>query len=331
MSTFKSFVVKEHGGTTVKDVILKNIEDLPAGDVLIKVMYSTINSYDLLLLKDHASFGKKKYPFVPGVDAAGIVVESNSENYRVNDEVLVFGGGLGQNIPGGFGQYIRVPESIVMNIPTGLSMQSCMTLGSDGLAAAIASMEIIVAGKCSKSKEVIVGGASDGIGAFAVSILNLCGFDVTAVTRYIECEDFIYELGAKKVIDVNHFIDTSVKHLLEEKYVAGIDTLGGGVLDTIIRSMQKNSTIALCGTVLGETFSASIVPIILKGLNLVGVDCLNCSQHLKREALYKLAGDWYLKTLSFMCNEISIFEISEYLDKIHNFPLKGRLVINHKL
>lgn len=331
MSAFKSFVIKEHNGAVVRDVVAGNTDNLPAGDVLIKVLYSTINSYDVLLLKDNTVFGNKKYPYVPGVDAAGIVVESNTNNYRTGDEVLVFGCGLGQTMPGGFGQYVRVPESCVISLPTGLSMQNCMTIGSDGLAAAIAVMEIMVSDMCFKSKEVIVGGSAYGIGAFAVAILNLCGFNVTAVTKYMECKDFIYELGAKNVVSVDDFIDTSGKHLLEDKYIAGIDTFGGDALQTMIRSMKSDSTIALCGTILGETFSSSLVPIILKGINLVGIDCLSCSQKLKREALYKLAGDWYLKTLSFMCNEISIFEISEYLDKMNSSALKGRIVINHKL
>ena len=200
MSTFRSFVIKENNGAIVKDVILENTENLPAGDVLIKVMYSTINSYDVLFSFLITPFRNNTYPYVPGVDAAGIVVESNSTHYREGDEVLIFGSGLGQDVPGGFGQFVRVPESWIVSMPTGLSMQDSMTLGSDGIAAAIAVMEIMAAGIQSNSKDVIVGGSSYGIGAFAVSILSLCGYNVTAVTKYMECEDFIYELGAKKVI-----------------------------------------------------------------------------------------------------------------------------------
>ncbi len=331
MSTFRSFVIKENNGAIVKDVILENTENLPAGDVLIKVMYSTINSYDVLFSRENTSFRKNTYPYVPGVDAAGIVVESNSTHYREGDEVLIFGNGLGQDVHGGFGQFVRVPESWIVSLPTGLSMQDSMTLGSDGIAAAISVMEIMAAGIQTNSKEVIVGGSSYGIGAFAVSILALCGYNVTAVTKYMECEDFIYELGAKEVLSIDNFTDNSGKHLLEDKYVAGIDTLGGDVLDTMIRSVKGGSTIAVCGAVLSETFSSSLLPLILRGINLVGIDSLRCSHSLKREALYRLAGDWYLKTLSFMCNEISIFEINEYLDKMNNNLIKGRIVVNHKL
>ena len=231
MSTFRSLVIKENNGAIVKDVILENTENLPAGDVLIKVMYSTINSYDVLFSRENTSFRKNTYPYVPGVDAAGIVVESNSTHYREGDEVLIFGNGLGQDVPGGFGQFVRVPESWIVSLPTGLSMQDSMTLGSDGIAAAISVMEIMAAGIQTNSKEVIVGGSSYGIGAFAVSILALCGYNVTAVTKYMECEDFIYELGAKEVLSIDNFTDNSGKHLLEDKYVAGIDTLGGDVLE----------------------------------------------------------------------------------------------------
>ncbi len=331
MSTFRSFVIKEQEGHIVKDVVLENTENLPAGDVLVKVLYSTINSYDMLFSRNNTPFRNNKYPFVPGVDAAGIVVESQSDQYKEGDEVLVFGNGLGQSIPGGFGQFVSVPEAWIVSLPTGFSMQESMTLGSDGIAAAISVMEIMAAGIQTNSKEVIVGGSSSGIGAFAVSILNLCGYSVTAVTKNQECADFLKELGAEKIVSIDNFIDKSNKHLLEDKYIAGIDTLGGDVLNTMIRSVQGGSTIAVCGAMLGETFSSSLLPLILRGINLVGIDSLHCSQSLKREALYKLAGDWYLKTLSFMCNEISIFEISEYLDKMSSNTLKGRIVINHKL
>ena len=261
MSTFRSFVIKENNGAIVKDVILENTENLPAGDVLIKVMYSTINSYDVLFSRENTPFRNNTYPYVPGVDAAGIVVESNSTHYREGDEVLIFGSGLGQDVPGGFGQFVRAPESWIVSLPTGLSMQDSMTLGSDGIAAAIAVMEIMAAGIQSNSKDVIVGGSSYGIGAFAVSILSLCGYNVTAITKYMECEDFIYELGAKKVLSLDSFVEKSGKHLLEDKYVAGIDTLGGDVLNTMIRSVKGGSTIAVCGAVLSETFSASLLPL----------------------------------------------------------------------
>ena len=191
MSTFRSFVIKENNGTMVKDVVLENTENLPAGDVLVKVMYSTINSYDVLFSRENTPFRANTYPYVPGVDAAGIVVESSSNHYREGDEVLIFGNGLGETVPGGFGQFVRVPESWIVSLPTGLSMQDSMTLGSDGIAAAIAVMEIMAAGIQTNSKDVIVGGSSYGIGAFAVSILSLCGYNVTAVTNHIEYEDFI--------------------------------------------------------------------------------------------------------------------------------------------
>ncbi len=331
MSTFRSFVIKDNNGKLVSDVVLENTENLPKNNVLVKVMYSTINSYDILFSRENTPFRKPVYPYTPGVDAAGIVIESSSPDYRPGDEVLIFGYGLGQQVPGGFGQYVSVPEDWIVNLPTGLTMQDSMVLGSDGIAAAIAVMEIMAAGIQSNSKEVIVGGSSYGIGAFAVSILKLCGYHVTAVTAHLEYKDFITELGADKVLSFDKFIDKSDKHLLEDKYVAGIDTLGGDVLNTMIRSVKGGATIAVCGAMLSESFSSSLLPLILRGINLVGIDSLTCSKSIKREALYKLAGDWYLKTLPFMCNEISIFEIQEYLDQMDQNSLKGRIVINHKV
>ncbi len=331
MSTFRSFVIKENNGKLVSEVILENTEHLPKGDVLVKVMYSTINSYDIIFSRENTPFRKNVYPYTPGVDAAGIVIESSSPNYRAGDEVLIFGNGLGLEVPGGFGQYVSVPESWIVNLPTGLTMLESMVLGSDGIAAALSVMEIMAAGIQSSSKDVVVGGSSYGIGAFAVSILKLCGYNVTAVTGHLEYKDFIKELGASNVVSFDKFSEDLEKHMLDDKYVAGIDTLGGNVLSTMIRSVKGGATIAVCGAILKETFSSSLLPFIMRGINLVGIDSLKCSQSLKREALYKLAGDWYLKTLPFMCNEISIFEIQEYLTKMDNNSLKGRIIINHEV
>ena len=331
MSTFRSFVIKDNNGKLYSDVVLENTENLPKGEVLIKVMYSTINSYDILFSRENTPFRKPSFPYTPGVDAAGVVIESSTPHYREGDEVLIFGKGLGQSVPGGFGQFVRVPESWIVNLPTGLTMIDAMTLGSDGIAGAIAVMEIMAAGIQSNSKDIVVGGSSYGIGLFAVNILKMCGYNVTAVTAHLEYEDFIREIGADKVLSFEKFIDKSENHLLEDKYVAGIDTLGGDVLNTMVRSVKGGATIAVCGAVLSESFSSSLLPLILRGINLVGIDSLHCSHSLKREALYKLAGDWYMKNLSFLCNEISIFEIQEYLTKMSDNALKGRIVINHEV
>ncbi|MDE7169812.1 MAG: acryloyl-CoA reductase [Mucispirillum sp.] len=331
MSTYRSFVFKKNNNVVTNDIVLGNTENLPAGDVLIKVAYSSVSSYDILYTDENGLY-KGVYPYTPGVDAAGIVAESASNAFRAGDEVVVYGCGLGTDIPGGFGQFVRVKESSVINLPTGLSLKDSMTIGSDGIAAALAVMEIMAAGIQSNSKDVIVSGAAMGIGAFSCAILSECGYNVTAVTSKDDAHDFIKELGVKSVTDTEKFTDKTETYFLNERYVAAVDNLGGDVLNTIIRSVKGGATVAVCGASSGsEYFSSSVMPFILRGINLVGIDSLRCSGGLKREALYKLSGDWYLKSLPFLCNEISIFEIAEYLERIKNGSVKGKIVINHEI
>ena len=332
MCTYCTFVMRHTNDGAIKsEVITENTANLSKGNVLIKVMYSNISSYDIVY-SDHNINKNNNSVRTPGVDAAGIVVESSSSLFHKGDEVVIYGGlGFGIDFAGGFGQYVRVPDSLIFHLPTGISLKDSMTIGSDGLAAALAVMEVIISSRDSKNKNVLVTGAARGIGAFASAILKLCGFNVTAVTAYPESESFIRDMGADTVISEEKLINKSKEYLLDAKYVAAVDTMGGEVLSYISKILDRDSIVAVCGTSGSKEFHLSVYPFILRGINLVGIDPLNCSSMLKQDALYKLAGDWYIKSLPLMCNEISIFEIADYFEQARNNMVKGRIVINHSI
>ena len=330
MSAYKSFILSESNGILSGEVGLKNIDKLTNGDLLIKVKYSSLNYLDALILS-----GKRhltgRLPHTPGVDAAGVVVESTAAEFRPGDEVIVTGFGLGTDVAGGFGEYIRVPASWAVSLPTGLTLKECMTVGSDGLSAALAIMDLMSAGACSKAENVVVSGAGLGIGSFATAILANLGFRVTAVVRDSENSEFTKIIGADEVISCGKFIDTSAGTLLSDKYYMAIDTLGGEVLSTIIRSLKKNGTVAVCSTMLKDDISFSLDALTIRGINILGINSLNCPLTLKKTVWRKLAGEWYLKALPMLCTEISLMELEEYSKRLINGEIKGRLVVNYEL
>lgn len=329
MSAYKSFVINEHNGSVSGEVALTNIGSLSSGDILIEVKYSSLNYLDALILT-----GKKKvpvYPHVPGIDAAGIVIESSVPDFHPGDEVLVTGFGLGVDVSGGFGSRIKVPSDWVISLPTGLSMKECMTVGSDGITATLAIMDLMSACGCSGNENAVVSGAGLGTGCFASAILAKCGFRVTGVVRDSENADFAKIMGASEVVYCEKFIDKTSDLLLSDKYYIGIDTLGGDVLSTIIRSLKKSGSVAVCSSMMRDDIYLPLDALTYRGVNILGVNSVNCPRKLKKTAWRKLAGEWYLKALPMMCTEISLMELAEYSLRFINGEIKGRLVINHEL
>lgn len=330
MRAFRALTAEELGGVIKRSLVMKNTKELSKGEVLVKVKYSCLNYYDILVLAGDRCAGAK-YPITPGLDAAGIVVESVSDDFKPGDEVLITGYGMGTTVDGGLGEYIKVPAQWLISLPTGLTLKDAMTIGTEGLAAAIAVMEITSAGIDSKSKDILITGASIGTGAFATGIMSLCGYNVTAVTTKKNNDDFIQSIGAKKIIHYDDFIDKSEAMVLEEKYCAAIDTFGGDALRTIVMSIEKNGSVASCNMMLSKTATIPIQSIMSKGINILGIDAINCPKKLRLAAWYNLSGEWYLKTLPWLCDEISLLDIEEYIVRYVKGDVKGRIVVNHEM
>lgn len=330
MRAFRALTVEENGSGVKRNLVMKNTDDLAKDEVLVKVKYSCLNYYDILVLSGDKTINAK-YPVTPGNDAAGIVEESRSDSFKAGDEVIVTGAGLGINRDGGLGQYIQVPADWLISLPTGLTLKDAMTIGTEGLAAAIAVMEITSAGIEDKDKNVIVTAPTMGTGAFATGIMALCGYNVTAVTNRNDDDDFIKSLGASEILNYEKFLEQSTNMRLKEKYCAAVDNFGGEALSAIIKSIRRNGSIASCNSILSQNSTIPMNSLILQGINLIGIDALFCSHKLRMEAWYKLAGEWYLKTLPWLCDEISLMDIEEYIGKMARGESRGRIVINHEL
>jgi putative YhdH/YhfP family quinone oxidoreductase len=324
---FKALVVRgdDEGGYRRK-VEERTLADLPAGEVLVRVEYSSLNYKDGLSAIGNRGV-TKRYPHTPGVDAAGQVAESSDARFRPGDPVVVSCYGLGMNTAGGFGQYIRVPVGWVMPLPTGLTTRQSMIYGTGGFTAAHSVWKLIKQGVRPEQGKILVTGATGGVGSFSVAILAREGFRVTAVTGKETARQFLLDLGAAEVISRDQAINTSGRMILKGRWAGVVDTVGGEMLATAIKSTRYGGVVTCCGNVAGPEFNASIFPFILRGVALLGVDSAECPMALREQIWQRLATDWNLAGLD-ICSEIGLDGISEAIDRILKGGIKGRVLVN---
>jgi acrylyl-CoA reductase (NADPH) len=323
---FKALVVSEENGKFIRKVAERKIDDLPAGDVLINVKYSSLNYKDAL-----SSTGNKgvtrKYPHTSGIDAAGFVAESSSDKFKGGDEVLVTGYDLGMNTPGGFAEYIRVPPEWIVKLPQGLTLKESMIYGTAGITAALSLYKLE---QCSEEKiqgEVLVTGATGGVGSLAVALLSKNGYDVVASTGKKNKTDYLKKLGAKEIINREDVDDKSGKPLLNRRWKAAVDTVGGNILATVIKQMDYRCSVASCGNTYSHELQTTVFPFILRGVNLLGINSAETPMDLRLKIWYKLANEWKPDCLSEIFTECSLENLSEKIDLILQGQITGRVVV----
>ncbi len=324
---FKALVVREDSrGGYLRAIEDRSVNDLPAGEVLVRVEYSSLNYKDAL----SASGGKgvtRRYPHTPGVDAVGRVVESSDQRFVTDDRVLVCCYDLGMNTSGGFGQYIRVPGSWVMKLPAGLSTRESMIYGTGGFTAAHSVWKMIRQGVRPADGKVLVTGASGGVGSFSVGILAREGFTVTAVSGKESARQFLTDLGAAKVVARQEVTDKSGRMILKGRWAGVIDTVGGEILSTAIRATRYGGVVTCCGNVADPEFSANVFPFILRGVSLLGIDSAECPMELREEIWQKIADDWKLPQLEDICTEISLDQLDGAIERMLKGAARGRVVV----
>lgn len=326
-NTFRAFLVrKTDDNQFIKQVVEQDFEDLPPGDVLIRVHYSSLNYKDALSATGHPGV-TKKFPHVPGIDAAGIVVSSPESRFQKDQPVLVTGFDLGMNTWGGFSEYIRVPADWVIPLPVGLTLKESMMLGTAGLTAALCVDAIIKHEIVPASGEVLVTGSTGGVGSIAVSILSKLGYTVVAVTGKSESHNFLKSLGAQSIIGRDEIADKSGRMLLTERWGGAVDTVGGTMLATILKSTKYGGCVTACGLVGGANLPTSVYPFILRGVSLIGIDSVRCSISERLQIWSKLARDWKPEKLEEIASTISLRELPEAIDKILQGGNLGRVAI----
>lgn len=327
MSDFQCYLVRKTGKDQIESSIEKRpMHELPEGDVLIRVEYSSLNYKDALAAKGHAGVARR-FPHVPGIDAAGTVVESRSPEIRSGEAVLVTGQDLGAGRWGGWSEYIRVPADWVIPIPGGMSHEESMRYGTAGFTAALSVAKLREHNVLPSSGEVIVTGATGGVGSIAVQILAKLGYVVAAVTGKADKHDWLRELGAKTIVDRNGVDMTGGNPLLSARWAGAVDTVGGNTLATLLRTTNIGGCITACGLVGGAEFSTTVYPFILRGITLCGIDTAWCSRAVRLELWKHLGREWKLPKLESISKTVRLAEIEPYIERILQGRIAGRTVV----
>jgi acrylyl-CoA reductase (NADPH) len=324
---FKAMVVTEiEDHRFVRGIKDRHLDDLPEGEVLVKVEYSSLNYKDVLSSTGNRGV-TKNYPHTPGIDAAGRVVESLSKDFKAGDAVIVTSYDLGMNTSGGFGQYIRVPGEWVVKMPEDLSPRESMIFGTAGFTAALSVFMLVDYGITPDRGRIVVSGATGGVGSIAVSILAKAGYEVAAVNGIVDEKDFLLEIGAKDVISIEEAIDSSARPMLKGLWAGGIDTIGGEILATTIKSTKDGGAVTCCGNVGSHDLPLNVYPFILRGVTLMGIDSQNCPMPMRLKVWQKIAGEWKLDRLELLTTEVPLEGLDQRIELILQRKHKGRTIV----
>jgi len=326
VNDFNAYVVNEEENHFVGKIIKRKIESLPEGDLLVKVHYSSLNYKDALSASGNRGVSKN-YPHTPGIDAVGVVVRSGDPEFCVEDKVIVTSYDLGMNTDGGFGEYIQVPSEWAVKLPENLSMKESMIFGTAGLTAGISVLRLTEFVKPEDGK-IIVSGATGGVGTISIAILHKLGYSVTAITGKETEKKYLLDLGAEEIIMRKDFEALDKKPLLKTLYAGAIDTVGGVILENMIKSMKQNGAVTCCGNVASAKLELTVFPFILRGVTLMGIDSQNLPMIYREKVWKHLAVDWKPEILLDFYDEISLEGIDQKISFMLQGKLKGRTIIN---
>lgn len=326
MQLFKAFRTVEENGSFLSSVVEIPIDTLPTNEVLVKVHYSGINYKDLLSSKGNKGV-TKVYPHTPGIDAAGVVVSDKSGRFKSGDQVVVMGYDLGMNTDGGFAEYISVPADWVLLKPERFTLKETMLIGTSGFTAALGISKMLRMGQAPEDGTLVVTGATGGVGGFAVQMLSALGFDVCCVTGKMEMKDSLLALGAKAVMLRDEFMVPKEKPLVRPRFAGGLDTVGGEMLVSLLKQSSKSGSVATCGNVGGAELNLTVLPFILNGINLLGINAADTPMHIRKDVWKLLSEAVDPEMVSRLGKEISLDEVGDAIEQMSNGKHTGRFLI----
>jgi acrylyl-CoA reductase (NADPH) len=324
-STFKAFRIEKIDGNYKGSIKEMEFGTLNNNEVLVKVHYSSLNYKDALSASGNKGV-TKNYPHTPGIDAVGTIVKSNSDLFTIGENVIVTSYDLGMNTDGGFAEYIQVPSEWAIKLPEKMTMKEAMIYGTAGLTAGMSVLRLTELIKPEDGK-IAVSGATGGVGALSVSILSKLGYSVVAITGKETERDYLINLGAEEVLlrrEVENFVK---KPLLKPLFSGVIDTVGGVILENIIKSTDSTGVVTCCGNVASPKLDLTVFPFILRGVTLIGIDSQNYPIKYRKIVWNKLADEWKPKQLDNTCNEIKLEDIPHKIELMLKGKLKGRTVL----
>jgi acrylyl-CoA reductase (NADPH) len=305
-----------------------SLGDLPAGDVTVDVEYSTLNYKDSLAITG-ASPVVRRFPMVPGIDFAGTVLESESEEFAVGDSVVLNGWGVGETHWGGYAEQARVQSEWLIPLPPGFTTRQAMAIGTAGYTAMLCVLALEDHGVRPESGPVLVTGATGGVGSVAVALLAELGYEVIAVTGKADQYDYLIGLGARDIVDRADLSEPG-RPLGKERWAAAVDSVGSHTLSNVLASTMYGGTVAACGLAQGMDLPATVAPFILRGVTLAGVDSVNCPRPRRLEAWNRLASDLDVGLLEAMSTEVPLEEVLHLAQRQLDGELRGRTIVKVK-
>ena len=324
--SFTALVLEEANGKVT--AALQRLEDslLPAGDVTVRVSHSTLNYKDGLILN---GLGRlvRKYPHVPGVDFAGTVERSDHPEWKPGDRVILTGWRVGEVQWGGYAERARVKGDWLVRMPDGLTPARAMAVGTAGFTAALAVMALERHGLEPGAGDVVVTGAAGGLGSIAIALLARRGYPVTASTGRAETQDYLREIGARTVIDRAELAQKPDRPLLSERWAGAVDSVGGATLASLLASMRYRASVAACGLAGGSALETTVIPFIIRGVNLLGIDSVMAPMAERREAWGRIVRDLPMDLLDRMTTTVGLKDLPELGARILKGNVQGRVVV----
>jgi len=326
MDKFNAFLIEEVDGKVVSGFKQMNLTDLDAGEVVIKTAYSSVNFKDALAA---TGAGKiiRRFPCIGGIDLSGTVVESSSSEFAVGDEVIATSYDIGVAHHGGYAEYARIPAEWVVPMPKGLDLFSSMALGTAGFTAGLAVERMEHDGLAPSAGPVVVNGATGGVGGIAVDILSGLGYSVTAMTGKSDQEGYLKNLGASEILLRDSIDLEKIKPLARETWAGAVDNLGGDILSWIASGMKVGGAIASIGLASSFKFNTTVMPFILRGVSLLGIDSVNAKSPVRRKVWERLGSDMKPAHLSDIVQTVEFDELPSVFPKLMQSAMRGRVVV----
>ncbi|MDG0794127.1 acryloyl-CoA reductase [Cohnella ginsengisoli] len=328
MESYRALTVDWKDSKLQSEVRDFSVDDLPDGEVTIRVAYSSVNYKDGLATIQGAGI-VSRYPHTPGIDLAGTVLASSDPSFKQGDEVLVTGYGLGASHPGGFSELARVPAAWVVPLPSGLTAKAAMAIGTAGFTAALSIYRMEQNGLNPDQGPVLVSGATGGVGSWAVSMLAKSGYEVTASTRKSAEIAYLKSIGALETISPSELVVPEAKSLNRERWAGAVDPVGGRFLTHVLNSVRYGGSVALSSFTGGAELASTVYPFILRGVNLLGIDSVLCPMDVRRTVWNRIAAEWQPDgaLLDAVVHEISLSELPAAIAQVLQGRMRGRAVV----
>jgi len=329
-TVFKAMRVTETAPKNFSRAIVeRNISELPAGELLIKVHFSSLNYKDALSATGRPGV-TRNYPHTPGIDAAGEVVSCSDGRFKPGEPILVTGFDLGMDTDGGYGQYIRVPSAWGVALPQGLTVRESMIIGTAGFTAGLSAWKLQQNGVQPDDGDILVTGATGGVGSIAVDILTRAGYRVVAATGKESEHEYLKTLGAAEIVSRDEVLKNAERPMMKERWAGAVDVVGGEMLAAALKSTRYGGTVTCCGLVGSPDLPVNVFPFILRGVSLLGIDSVQCPMGPRLKVWEKLAGAWKPAHLETTAHEVTLETLEQPIADILAGKLRGRMLVNLK-